>query len=339
MRSKPMFRMMSDTLVVILSCLALIAGLDGVCGDEADVSIGAYFVHKSVIIPHDDKIHRGGEDAASTSDRFLVVADGVGGWARHGVNPGLYSKMLTEQVVALGHQNMSLPLENIVDKANWMTAEKHLGSATCTTLKLTSPDEITTLNVGDSGYSIHRRNDKDELELVFASEAGQKSFNFPYQLGGQYGDEVKDVAVEKHHILKQNDIIVVYSDGVSDNVFPPEFHPCLDRASDEEDGFALASFSLAADCIARKAYFLGKDKTFDSPFAQGARESGKRYIGGKHDDITVVVAQVRAGDVPLPLEDPFFQEAITLYTGPVESEDMLPTVRDLLVSAGGGDEL
>jgi hypothetical protein len=32
----------------------------------------SYFLHKSVIIPHDDKKHRGGEDAAATSDQWLV---------------------------------------------------------------------------------------------------------------------------------------------------------------------------------------------------------------------------------------------------------------------------
>ena len=49
---------------------------------------------------------------------------------------------------------------------------------------------------------------------------------------------------------------------------------------------------MAADCIARTAYVLGKDRQFDSPFAQGARQVGKYYRGGKHDDITVVVAQM-----------------------------------------------
>lgn len=53
---------------------------------------GAYFESKTVIIPHDDKIHRGGEDSAHVCDTLITVADGVGGWARHGVNPGLFSK-------------------------------------------------------------------------------------------------------------------------------------------------------------------------------------------------------------------------------------------------------
>jgi hypothetical protein len=262
-----------------------------------------------------------------------AVADGVGGWASHNVNPGLYSGLLTKQVLELGTKNPSASIEEIVHRANWNAAAKHLGSATCTTLKLTGPNEITALNVGDSGYSIHRKVG-DELTLVFASEAGQKRFNFPHQLGGEYGDEVKDVAVEMTHTLEPNDIIVVYSDGVSDNLFPVEFHDCLDSVMDDDD--SLQSFGLAADCIARKAYFLGKDKNFDSPFAQGARRAGwTGYRGGKHDDITVVVAQI--SDTPT-FEDLYLDESIFLYTGPVGAVEELPSLASLMKPAIG-DEL
>jgi hypothetical protein len=41
-----------------------------------------YFLHKTVVIPHDHKIHRQGEDAAQGSENLLVVADGVGGWSK-----------------------------------------------------------------------------------------------------------------------------------------------------------------------------------------------------------------------------------------------------------------
>ena len=288
--------------------------------DGATGTIGAYFVHKSVIIPHDSKKNRGGEDAAATSEQFLVVADGVGGWARHNVNPGLYSRALAKHIVELGAANVSLPLTDIVHAANWLAAEKHLGSATCTTLKLTDPTTIQTLNVGDSGYSIHRRNENNEdgWDVVFASEPGQKRFNFPHQLGGQYGDEVNDVGVPKTHNLEPEDVIVVYSDGVSDNLFPKQFQGCFLALS--------ASYSWVADCIARKAYALGKDKSFLSPFAKGAREAGwnPNYGGGKHDDITVIVAQVQKGNIPILVEDPYFEESIFLYTGPVEpTEDMV----------------
>jgi len=50
------------------------------------------FINGVKAIPHDDKAHKGGEDAWAATDRLIAVADGVGGWARHGVDPGLFSK-------------------------------------------------------------------------------------------------------------------------------------------------------------------------------------------------------------------------------------------------------
>lgn len=54
------------------------------------------FLYGSHMIPHPEKAYKGGEDAMYVSDNLLVVADGVGGWADQGVDPGLYSKRLCE---------------------------------------------------------------------------------------------------------------------------------------------------------------------------------------------------------------------------------------------------
>lgn len=54
------------------------------------------FNYGSHMIPHPEKAYKGGEDAMYTSDNILVVADGVGGWADQGVDPGLYSKKLCQ---------------------------------------------------------------------------------------------------------------------------------------------------------------------------------------------------------------------------------------------------
>lgn len=53
---------------------------------------------RTVLIPHDEKIARGGEDSAHVCETLITVADGVGGWADQGVNPGLFSKMLTRLI-------------------------------------------------------------------------------------------------------------------------------------------------------------------------------------------------------------------------------------------------
>ena len=58
------------------------------------------------MIPHPEKVHKGGEDAFFTDSKYnsiyskfsiLTVADGVGGWASHGIDPGLYSKELCKK--------------------------------------------------------------------------------------------------------------------------------------------------------------------------------------------------------------------------------------------------
>jgi protein phosphatase PTC7 len=331
--------MMTMTMraLAVLVCLSLFSWqVSGQPKVEEDAGVGAYFIHKTVIIPHDQKKHRGGEDAAAASDTVLVVADGVGGWARQNINPGLYSKLLTETIIELAPKNQSL--KDLVHEANWIAASKHLGTATCTTLKITGKSTISTLNVGDSGYSIHRvhrsnsgdMEEKPSIDLLYASTAGQKRFNYPHQLGGKRGDVVADVGQENTHEFQHGDIIIAYSDGVTDNLFPQEFHSCISTYLQEDDQdeqlVTFTSYSLVADCLARTSYELGKDKTFDSPFAKGARQSGMNYRGGKHDDISVIVAQVFTG-VKVEQEfddDPHYSEPVYLYTGPIPPLSDLP---------------
>lgn len=51
--------------------------------------------------PHDDKVYKGGEDAYAITDTLISVADGVGGWADRGVDPGLFSKQLCKDIQSL----------------------------------------------------------------------------------------------------------------------------------------------------------------------------------------------------------------------------------------------
>ena len=334
------------------------------------------FVHKTVIIPHDEKKFRGGEDSASTSDRILVVADGVGGWANQGVNPGHFSRLLTHTIVQQYDEDEQQKtkkiddanadeyddnyLKQLVHNANHYTAAQHLGSATCTVVRLlNNSTTLETLNIGDSGYSIHRRrrsnageDTKEEedntLESLWEvayesdSDAGQKGFNFPYQLGGpKHGDVVADVANGPYrHELQPNDVILVVTDGVNDNLPARDYHHCLGTYTDttvaKQEKNQVISYSVVADCIAKKAYHLGKDHHYHSPFAQSAAKYGKRFAGGKHDDITVTVAQVVVANSAEEEDtefDPYFTNSIQIYTdkdGPIGQHAELPTKQFLL---------
>lgn len=48
-------------------------------------------------IPHYKKKHTGGEDSFLVYEDLVMVADGVGGWAGKGIDPGKYSRELRDQ--------------------------------------------------------------------------------------------------------------------------------------------------------------------------------------------------------------------------------------------------
>lgn len=50
-------------------------------------------------IPHAKKAHRGGEDAWIATDSLIAVADGVGGWNKKGVDPGIFARELCAHVL------------------------------------------------------------------------------------------------------------------------------------------------------------------------------------------------------------------------------------------------
>jgi serine/threonine protein phosphatase PrpC len=53
-----------------------------------------YHLYRVFVLPHMQKRHKGGEDAAVLTDRVLSVADGVGGWAENNIDPANYSRRL-----------------------------------------------------------------------------------------------------------------------------------------------------------------------------------------------------------------------------------------------------
>mmetsp|Transcript_29199 Transcript_29199/g.21735 ORF Transcript_29199/g.21735 Transcript_29199/m.21735 type:complete len:80 (-) Transcript_29199:32-271(-) len=73
------------------------------------------------------------------------------------------------------------------------------------------------------------------------------------------------------------------SDGLFDNLFDDDILYCL-KTSD--------GVKSAAKCIGEMAFMNSHDKRYRSPFAVGAQEAGVSYMGGKPDDITVLVSRI-----------------------------------------------
>ena len=261
---------------------------------------GSFFQSKTIIIPHDDKRHRGGEDSADSNDFVLTVADGVGGWALKGINPGFYSLELTGAIVGLAEEFPESTAHELVFQACNHAATKFQGSATVVVLKLLEDLKIQAANLGDSGYALFHVKEDDTLEMYFRSPSQQKTHNFPFQCGGDNGDDPEQAEKFLHEDVREGDVVLVFSDGFHDNVFDSGMHHCIEEYL--YDGL-VTSLSQAADCLARKAYFLGKNLSFQSPWMKEFKlykdtgipvmnpaPEGFNFIGGKADDITITLA-------------------------------------------------
>ncbi|KAL1168962.1 hypothetical protein V6Z11_A05G115800 [Gossypium hirsutum] len=84
------------------------------------------------LIPHPNKVERGGEDAFFVSNfkgGVIAVADGVSGWAEQNVDPSLFSKELMANASSLvGDLEVNYDPQILIRKAHAATGSK--GSAT-----------------------------------------------------------------------------------------------------------------------------------------------------------------------------------------------------------------
>ena len=159
---------------------------------------------------------------------------------------------------------------------------------------------MKTTNLGDSGYVIFKASKEGEklvLTNVFRSKEQQYRFNFPYQCGT--GCDLPWEAFDNEHKIEAGkDFVVMGSDGLFDNLYDKDISDCLyqqielKKNIDELGDFKLKSVDETASCIGNKAYQLSHDRRYLSPFAKGAREARVRFMGGKTDDITVIVSQI-----------------------------------------------
>ena len=125
-------------------------------------------------------------------------------------------------------------------------------------LRLVEEMKIQAANLGDSGYALFHVLPDDTLEMYFRSPTQQKTHNFPYQCGAE-GDDPRDAEKFLHEDVRDGDVVLLYTDGFHDNVFPSGMFHCIEEQL--FDGL-VTGMSAAADCLARKAYFLGKTTNF-----------------------------------------------------------------------------
>lgn len=284
-------------------------------------------------LPHPDKVDKGGEDAwfvrvdGKNGGGEMYVADGVGGFNEQGVDPGLYARVLVYEAARARAEMARNPLAGRPDPKKVVAAAQEAtklpGASTMVVIECDGT-KIRAANLGDSGFRVVRNG-----AVVFASPAQEHYFNCPYQLGyGPLSPEDVDTASDAEVFefdVKPGDLVVAGSDGLFDNAFDDEIAETVTGAVSSVAGAgALAAARAASEALAAMARAHAEDPMYESPYAVEAaaekaggagkaKQSGPmgmfnafaaqaasvvtgKKLGGKMDDITVVVGAVVATD-------------------------------------------
>jgi len=183
---------------------------------------------------------------------------------------------------------------------------KEIGSSTVVIVTMDQKNQkIKTAMIGDSGYMIIRpknsategtNSNSSEAKaearwiLVDKSHEQQHGFNFPFQIGSS-GDNPRNSQVAEYEI-KKDDIIVVGTDGLFDNLFTENIIETIEKYLERK---SFDSNDLAKE-VAMAAFNKSIDSSWNSPFAVNARKARYMFRGGKSDDITVVIGRVESAN-------------------------------------------
>ncbi|EGG10268.1 uncharacterized protein MELLADRAFT_115584 [Melampsora larici-populina 98AG31] len=247
---------------------------------------------------HDCLSQQIGEDSYFLRNDSLGVADGVGGWSgKPGANSAWFSNQLmhhcsfelsryenTEDEVFVDHQSID-PVEILqiaYEKSLHESKQEGIIGSTTALVAILRDDELRIANLGDCCCSIIRGND-----YIFRSEEQQHSFNYPVQIGTNSKSTPLKHAQRYTIKVQKDDIVILSSDGLVDNLFDEDileevikYKPCVPEKVSE-------SLALRAKTVSIDQFAVA------SPFSQRANEEGIHYVGGKNDDISVLVAVVR----------------------------------------------
>lgn len=236
--------------------------------------------------------HDCGDDAffLATVDRMTTVgiADGVGSWARYGINPALFAWELMVHCEAAALAGASDPM-SVLTRGYETTVRDGsaslIGSSTACIASLDcSSGRLRVANLGDSGAVLVRNGG-----MLLETKEQQHYFNCPYQLAcvpkGMDGRGDLPASSQEYEAQAQaGDLLVLATDGFFDNVWRETLLNVLVAMCDKPP----AEIAQALVELAHRA----AHSTQQSPFSFAANQNGIRHGGGKPDDIAVFVARV-----------------------------------------------
>eukprot|EP00747_Dinoflagellata_sp_TGD_P164911 gnl/TRDRNA2_/TRDRNA2_185507_c0_seq1.p1 gnl/TRDRNA2_/TRDRNA2_185507_c0~~gnl/TRDRNA2_/TRDRNA2_185507_c0_seq1.p1 ORF type:complete len:874 (+),score=123.61 gnl/TRDRNA2_/TRDRNA2_185507_c0_seq1:79-2700(+) len=260
------------------------------------------------------KIRGSCEDACFTGPHALGVADGVGcmvQFASYGINAAAFAAELMEHAEAALQPNGPAS-EGLVEEravAALAAAADRTAAYGASTICVLSMEDSTigVANLGDSGFMVLRKGPRG-MTVVDRSTEMQHSWNCPYQLTHLpsalserfptlHLDSAADCDTYRVNVC-EGDLILVYTDGLRDNLHDREILHIADCALTPSFGAlaGVADYVTPPERLAKALATAAQERSLDPsakvPFAEHSRRLGYEIAGGKQDDITVIAAWV-----------------------------------------------
>lgn len=232
-------------------------------------------------IPQPGKANKEGEDRYYVSKKGTCIAvfDGVGAWAKHGISAAAYAEALSNGTKQAYETEAMVDPVQIMQYA-YSTATKIQGTSTGLVIVLKG-NKLEAANLGDCQFVVIRK----EKTFVQSKEM-QVEFNTPYQMGQGSNMTPQSHAARYSIELQPDDIIVLGSDGLFDNMNASSISAIVKKGDKPSE--------IIAKELATRAFEISNSKTTPTPFEKDAVRNKVGWRGGKQDDITVIVGKVTA---------------------------------------------
>jgi len=236
------------------------------------------------------KKYKSGEDAFcienSDAGLFLAVFDGIGGLHSENIDPADYSHYLAQTCGDFFKTYGQSNLRTLLQKSYEHHAPTGMKGATTVVLAKVHNNNLEVLNLGDSGAMVFRPSGEGFTKVLRTKEQDHR-FNAPFNLStfagesGHFADGPGD-ADEYQVKLAPGDVVVLMTDGITDNLFTEQIGGILDSADVNSENFPE---KVCQKIIDEADTFSRSNKA--TPWST---KCGKN--GGKPDDMTVVLCQI-----------------------------------------------
>ncbi|OAL68805.1 hypothetical protein A7D00_7295 [Trichophyton violaceum] len=260
-----------------------------------------------------------GDDAILCSPNFLGVNDGVGAWAsKPQGHAALWSRLILHYwALEVENRLTGSPKPDLIEclqRAYEETVEatsspnEILGTTTTATALLsykiigeTPTPFLHVTNLGDCQTLVIRPR---ERRIVFKTDGQWHWFDCPMQLGTNSVDKPRENAALSVLEIEENDIVIVVSDGVTDNLWDHDVLEVVLKSLEKweickkkrETAEYLESrggrMVYVAEQLLTTARAVALDPAAQTPYMEKAQEVGLSVNGGKMDDISVVAGRV-----------------------------------------------